>query len=237
MTLRGYDDYGLTLGDEMRGCRATLGASLADVERDLRIRAKTILAIENADLSGFPSPGLVPGYVRAYARHIGMEPERCYRRFCLETGFRSQGALSPAAAVATPDGRRVAFNTRTADTLADSRFALPPTRGSGGAASSLRMAAGALAALALIGGLAYGGLLLLRNVQQVGASPFPGALALPSDQAPPTRAMKGNRPRLSVYEKGGLLFLARTIEATSSDRNPPDADAAWTGEEHAVGSF
>ena len=37
--LRGFDDYELTLGDVMRGERATKGKSLLDIQRDIKIRA------------------------------------------------------------------------------------------------------------------------------------------------------------------------------------------------------
>ncbi|CAN0603690.1 unnamed protein product, partial [Ectocarpus sp. 12 AP-2014] len=37
--LRGFDDFDLCLGDVMRGERATLGKSLLDVQRELKIKA------------------------------------------------------------------------------------------------------------------------------------------------------------------------------------------------------
>ena len=45
--LKGFDDFEVSLGDMMRGERATLGKSLLDVQRDLRIKAPYIVAIEN----------------------------------------------------------------------------------------------------------------------------------------------------------------------------------------------
>ncbi|NHX28447.1 DUF4115 domain-containing protein, partial [Escherichia coli] len=42
---RGFDSYELKLGDIMRGERATLGKSLLDVQRELKIRATYIAAI------------------------------------------------------------------------------------------------------------------------------------------------------------------------------------------------
>ena len=63
--LRGFDDYELRLGDVMRGERATLGKSLLDVQRELKIKASYIAAIENADPSAFETPGFIAGYVRS----------------------------------------------------------------------------------------------------------------------------------------------------------------------------
>ena len=81
-TFDGYDITDVALGDLMRGERATFGKSLLDVERELKIRAAYIAAIENGDVGAFSSPGFIAGYVRSYARYLGMEPKWTLRRFC-----------------------------------------------------------------------------------------------------------------------------------------------------------
>ena len=48
---KGFDGFDLRLGDLMRGERATMGKSLLDVQRELKIKAAYIAAIENADPS------------------------------------------------------------------------------------------------------------------------------------------------------------------------------------------
>ena len=48
--LKGFDSYELTLGDELRGERASKGKSLLDVQRDLRIRADYIVADRRGQL-------------------------------------------------------------------------------------------------------------------------------------------------------------------------------------------
>ena len=181
MELRGFDSYPITLGDEMRGERASLGKSLEDAERDLRIKARLIVAIENCDLEGFPNKGVVPGYVRSYARYLGMDPEDCYQRFCQESGFQS-----PATAMLGAGGSRAqqapvrGFGAE----LARSRFAAPPMRNRFQARVSLGALTSTAALLALIAGLGYGGYALLQDIQRVGFAPIPeapviwGALAL-----------------------------------------------------------
>ena len=62
---QGFDAFELRLGDIMRGERATLGKSLLDVQRELRIKASYIAAIENADPDAFDTPGFIAGYVRS----------------------------------------------------------------------------------------------------------------------------------------------------------------------------
>ncbi len=86
-SLKGFDQYEVLLGDELRGERATMGKSLLDVQRDLKIKAAYIAAIENCDLEAFTNRGFVAGYVRSYARYLQMDPDDVYERFCLESGY------------------------------------------------------------------------------------------------------------------------------------------------------
>ena len=56
---KGFDDYDFRLGDILRGERATLGKSLLDVEKELKIKANYVAAIENCDPTVFESQGLL----------------------------------------------------------------------------------------------------------------------------------------------------------------------------------
>ena len=94
---KGFDDFELRLGDLMRGERATLGKSLLDVQRELRIKATYIAAIENADVSAFETPGFIAGNVRSYARYLGMDPDWAFRKFCHEANFTVAHGMSAAA--------------------------------------------------------------------------------------------------------------------------------------------
>ncbi|HHY02571.1 MAG TPA: DUF4115 domain-containing protein, partial [Paracoccus sp.] len=91
----GFDDFEMRLGDVMRGERATMGKSLLDVQRELRIRASYVAAIENSDLSAFDAPSFVSGYVRSYARYLGMDQDWVFRRFCEESGFQPVHGMAP----------------------------------------------------------------------------------------------------------------------------------------------
>ena len=94
---RSFDDYEFRLGDAMRGERATLGKSLLDVQRELRIKASYIAAIENSDPSVFDTPGFIAGYVRSYARYLGMDPDQVFEDFCRESGFEVAHGMSTKA--------------------------------------------------------------------------------------------------------------------------------------------
>ncbi len=84
-----YDSFEISLGELLRGERATLGKSCFDVQKDLKIKAIYIKAIESCDLQGFENKSFIAGYVRTYARYLGLDPEYVYERFCSESGFLS----------------------------------------------------------------------------------------------------------------------------------------------------
>ena len=79
---KGFDDYKVMLGDTMRGERATLGKSLLDVENELKIKAVYIAAIEDTDPLIFDTPGFIAGYVRSYAKYLGLYHEVSFIIWC-----------------------------------------------------------------------------------------------------------------------------------------------------------
>ncbi len=84
-----YDSFDISLGELLRGERATLGKSCLDVQRDLKIKAQYIKAIEKCDLRSLENKSFIAGYVRTYAKYLGLDPGYVYDRFCKESGFIS----------------------------------------------------------------------------------------------------------------------------------------------------
>ena len=197
--ISGYDSYTARLGDEMRGERATLGKSLLDVQRELRIKASYISAIENCDLQAFDSLSFVAGYVRSYARYLGLDPEVTFARFCEESGF---GGSSTLEAMATDAPRQVALHELPLPGGRTSRETSPkatpsmgdPVLGAGSPfAKKTRPvfagfepgALGSLAVLAiLVGGLGYGGWTVVKEIQRVHVAPVEQEPALVVDVDP-----------------------------------------------------
>ena len=91
---KGFDDYEFRLGDILRGERATLGKSLLDVEKELKIKANYIAAIENCDPTVFESQGFISGSVRSYARCLELDPDIIYELFCNESGFKTMHGMA-----------------------------------------------------------------------------------------------------------------------------------------------
>ena len=85
--VKGYFDYTIQLGERLRGRRAAMSKSLLDVERELLIKASHLGAIERADPDVFENQWLIPGYVRGYARYLGLDGNETYLQFCEECGF------------------------------------------------------------------------------------------------------------------------------------------------------
>ena len=168
---RGFDAYELRLGDVMRGERATLGKSLLDVERDLRIKAAYVAAIENADPAAFDTPGFIPGYVRSYARYLGMDPDQAFKSFCAESGFSIAHGMSEEASSIRKSGAAARRKASMGDPLLTPNTPFLPASESFLARIEPGAIGSALVLLALIGAIGYGGWSVLRQVQQVQLAP------------------------------------------------------------------
>lgn len=155
------------LGDILRGERATLGKSLLDVQRELRIRASYVAAIENCDITAFDTPSFVSGYVRSYARYLGMDPDWTFRRFCLESGFQPTHGMAPAAAGPKPAKRP----SDPVEALANPKALFIPQQESFWSDVEPRAIGAVLVLIALVCGLAYGGWSVLQEVQRVTLTP------------------------------------------------------------------
>ena len=211
MELRGFDSYPITLGDEMRGERASLGKSIDDAERDLRIKKRMIVAIENCDVEGFPNRSVVAGYVRSYARYLGMDADDCYQRFCAESGYQSPMTMMLAEREAGPARTALPLlpGRSAGSDIACSRFAAPPARSRFMAPVSLGAVTSTAALLALMAGLSYGGYALLQDIQRVGFAPIPEAPVVvaeaPLMTAPERGAGDIPLPDPRDYQDGGIL--------------------------------
>jgi hypothetical protein len=179
----GFDAFDLRLGDLMRGERATLGKSLLDVQRELKIKAAYIAAIENADPTAFDTPGFIAGYVRSYARYLKMDPDWAFDTFCGESGFATAHGMSAEASAAKPSILQKR-PIKGHDIFSSSATPFVPE----GDALFSRIEPGAVGSVfvlaALIGGIGYGGWTVLQEVQRVQFAPVEQAPTVVSDIDP-----------------------------------------------------
>jgi cytoskeletal protein RodZ len=211
---KGFDDFELRLGDLMRGERATLGKSLLDVQRELKIKATYIAAIENADLSAFETPGFVAGYVRSYARYLAMDPEWAFERFCAEAGYSVSHGLSAAAA--PQHMLRSRARADHADPLADPNASFVP-RAEAIWSQIEPGAIGSIAVLiALIGGIGYGGWSVLQEVQRVQLAPVDERPTVVAEIDPLTNAGTAAPQVVAARADTPAAEAVKTAEGTAS---------------------
>lgn len=192
--VRGFDAFELRLGDLMRGERATLGKSLLDVERELRIKATYVAAIENADPSAFETPGFIPGYVRSYARYLGMDPDEAFKAFCAESGFAIAHGMSEEASARRKSGPMARRKALLNDPLVSPSTPFVPARESFLARVEPGAVGSAMVLVALIGAIGYGGWSVLRQVQQVQLAPVENTPLVLSDLDPLASATAAQGP-------------------------------------------
>jgi cytoskeletal protein RodZ len=168
---KGFDDFEVRLGDVMRGERATLGRSLLDVQRELKIKATYIAAIENCDVSAFESQGFIAGYIRSYARYLGLDPEWAYEKFCAEAGFAPTHGMSNSVTASRGAAGPALGQKALRDPFADPNASFVP-RGASVFSGIEPGAVGSILVLVLlIGAIGYGGWSVLQEVQRVQLAP------------------------------------------------------------------
>lgn len=198
---RGFDDFELRLGDIMRGERATMGKSLLDVQRELRIKAAYIAAIENCDPDAFDTPGFIAGYVRSYARYLGMNPEDVYEKFCAESGFAVAHGMSSRASVVRKSNQKDT-GPRAFEADIFNRPNSPFTAPRESLFSRIEPSAigSTLVLLSLISAIGFGGYTVLQEVQRVQVAPVDQTPVVLSDLDPLDGALNSANREVDLPE-------------------------------------
>ena len=189
---KGFDDFELRLGDVMRGERATMGKSLLDVQRELKIKAAYIAAIENADPSAFDTPGFIAGYVRSYARYLSMNPDWAFDTFCRESGFATAHGMSAEASSVKPRAMEPVSGALGKDIFSNSATPFTPMGDAMLSGIEPRAIGSVAVMLMLVGGLGFGGWKILQEVQKVQFAPVEQTPMVVGDLDP----LAGNRTRM-----------------------------------------
>ena len=203
-SIKSFDDFDTTLGDIMRGERATMGKSLLDVQRDLKIKAAYIAAIENSDPTAFETQGFVAGYVRSYARYLGMDPEAAFETFCRESNFETVQALVVGSGSKSSIKSKISSRAG-ADPLAHPAAPYLPEVAGRFSEIEPRALASLAVLVALVLGLGYGGWSVLQEIQKVRLAPVaqsPGVISSVD-------------PLASVGADPGEIDLALSVETSA----------------------
>ncbi len=218
---KGFDAFQLRLGDMMRGERATLGKSLLDVQRELKIKAAYIAAIENADPTAFDTPGFIAGYVRSYARYLNMDPDWAFDTFCRESGFATAHGMSAAASSVKPTREeRLAASGLGKDIFASSATPFIPASDRFFSGIEPRAIGSIMVLVALISGLGYGGWTVLQEVQKVQFAPIDQAPTVVAEVDPLAGATRAD----TSAENDLSAFVAPSPEALDRLYRPQALD-------------
>jgi len=87
---------GHAVGRLLRDQREARGLTIADVEKRLRIRHAYLEAIEQGRFDELPGAAYIPAFLRAYARHVGLDPEK------VMTAYNLSGPVPIARPVTLP---------------------------------------------------------------------------------------------------------------------------------------
>ncbi|MBV8531661.1 MAG: helix-turn-helix domain-containing protein, partial [Candidatus Eremiobacteraeota bacterium] len=79
-----------TLGERFRAAREARGLSLSDVSEQIRIRSVYLAAIEEDNWNAIGAPVYIRGFLRTYARFLGLDPEE------VVAAFNNEPAAQPA---------------------------------------------------------------------------------------------------------------------------------------------
>ena len=94
-----------TVGRDLRAARLRRGDEIAQVSRALKIRKDHLEALEEDRLEDLPGKTYAIGFVRSYARHLGLDTDRYVERFKQEISGRGDEHSREPAPIHQEEGR------------------------------------------------------------------------------------------------------------------------------------
>jgi len=97
---------GDSLGAELRKQREIRGVTLKEIADATKISKRYLEALEQDDLAGLPAPVFTRGFVREYARYLGLNAEDMASRYSQLVGAQPETSATPLAPTAEkkPEG-------------------------------------------------------------------------------------------------------------------------------------
>ncbi len=106
--ISGDHESGLqTVGQDLRAARLRRGDEIAQVSRALKIRKDHLEALEEDRLEDLPGKTYAIGFVRSYARHLGLDATAYVERFKRDISGRAEDKVHEPAPIHQDDGRRL----------------------------------------------------------------------------------------------------------------------------------
>ncbi|MEP6994603.1 MAG: RodZ domain-containing protein [Acidobacteriota bacterium] len=105
----------LTFGEELRRERLIRDVSLEEISAATKISIRLLSALENSDISRLPAPVYSRGFIRAYSKHLGLNPEEMVNAYLAdvapEKGREAAGSRKGRPRSRFLRGRRAAAGT------------------------------------------------------------------------------------------------------------------------------
>lgn len=74
----------MAIGSDLREAREQRGLTLRDISERTKIRQAVLRAIESDDFKGLPGSVIMRGFLKLYAREVGLDPDEIGRRYTAE---------------------------------------------------------------------------------------------------------------------------------------------------------
>jgi cytoskeleton protein RodZ len=111
--ISGDGDHPLeTVGQDLRAARIRRGDDLAAVSRALKIRKDHLDAVEGDRLDDLPGKTYAIGFVRSYARYLGLDANELTERFKAEISGRHDDQIPDASNLHEEETRRLPYGGR-----------------------------------------------------------------------------------------------------------------------------
>jgi cytoskeleton protein RodZ len=95
------------VGQDLRAARLRRGDEIAQVSRALKIRKDHLEALEEDRVEDLPGKTYAVGFVRSYARHLGLDAAAYVERFKRDIAGRAEDKVHEPAPILEDDGRRL----------------------------------------------------------------------------------------------------------------------------------
>src|SRR5213594_1584151 len=95
-----------SFGEELRRQRELRSISLLEISDATKINIRFLEALEQNDFKHLPGGQFNKGFIRAYARHLGVDGEEMVDAYLLETRRQEGGTTAAGRASAQDGGRR-----------------------------------------------------------------------------------------------------------------------------------